>query len=226
METSEIKAAVQTAVAQGLAAINSGKTPDLAKAYVGFWGEVGAGIGKNANNPHFKNDYADLAACTALVKPVMAKYKLALWQSPGEIKDGNVSLVSMLVHESGQAWTFRSELPIGAKATAQAAGSCITYARRYFVLAMAGLAPVDDDGQAASHPPEEADTDTDDRAADVERLTAAVDAIKVKVGANKLAIATALEKLKALKKECSASGSKALVENYLTKYSELKALNN
>jgi hypothetical protein len=126
-----------------------GRTPELAKAYVGFWGEVGH-VGKDANNPHFKNDYASLEAVINRVKPVMTKYGLAVLQAPGQVRDRNMMLACMLVHTSGQAWSFTMELPLGDKATAQSAGSCITYARRYFLLAISGIAPVDDDGNAAS----------------------------------------------------------------------------
>jgi hypothetical protein len=40
----------------------------------------------------------------------------------------------------------------GVKADPQAEGSALTYARRYALMAMVGIAPEDDDGNAASKP--------------------------------------------------------------------------
>ena len=58
-------------------------------------------------------------------------------------------LVTTLLHTSGQ-W-MRSELLVTPKdETSQAMGSALTYARRYALCAMVGVAQVDDDGNAAS----------------------------------------------------------------------------
>jgi hypothetical protein len=54
----------------------------------------------------------------------------------------------MVTHSSGQ-W-FRSSYPVRpVQATPQGLGSAITYARRYALMAMVGIAPEDDDGEAA-----------------------------------------------------------------------------
>jgi hypothetical protein len=131
---------------------DKGNLDKLAPAYVRAWGEV-ANVVRNANNPHFGNDYADLSAVLDAMKPAFAKHGLALLQAPGEMADDKVTVVGMLIHESGQFISVKTELPLGSKATAQAAGSAYTYARRYQAQAFAGIAPVDDDGQAASQPP-------------------------------------------------------------------------
>lgn len=133
--------------------VKAGQLPALAKAYVKAWGEVGSVVVKNANNPHFKNDYADLSAVLAVLKPVFAANELALIQVPGKIVDGKISVVGVLMHSSGEQMAFETQLPIGDKQTAQAAGSAITYGRRYQAGAIAGIAPADDDGEAASAAP-------------------------------------------------------------------------
>jgi hypothetical protein len=61
-------------------------------------------------------------------------------------------LATTLAHSSGE-W-IRSELPIRAKdASPQAQGSAITYARRYALAAIVGLAQIDDDAEAAQGRP-------------------------------------------------------------------------
>lgn len=125
----------------------------FAPAFVAAWGEIGSGVAKNANNPHFGNDYADLSAVMDLIKPVFARHKLALIQSPGTIDGDKIELLTFVMHDSGQHLMLRAQMPLGGKITAQSAGSAITYGRRYQAQAIAGLAPVDDDGEAASSAP-------------------------------------------------------------------------
>jgi hypothetical protein len=65
-----------------------------------------------------------------------------------------VAVRTMLLHTSGQWIASRYVMPIGDKLTPQAIGSAITYARRYALSAIVGIAPDDDDdGNAASVTP-------------------------------------------------------------------------
>lgn len=139
-----------------------GKIDKLAAAYVDAWAELDVVV-KNSTNPHFKSNYADLTAVLDTIRPVFAKYKLALFQAPGrlvELANGELAatITGVLFHGSGQSVTIETQLPLGAKPTAQSTGSAITYARRYQAQAVGGIAPVDDDGNqatvtAASAPP-------------------------------------------------------------------------
>ncbi len=124
--------------------------PDLAAAYVQAWAEITT-VEKNAVNPHFNSGYADLAAVQAAIHGPFAKHGLALLMAPDAMEGEKVSITWVLIHRSGQSIHGRAQLPIGPKATAQAAGSAITYLRRYLAAAIAGLAQVDDDGNAASN---------------------------------------------------------------------------
>lgn len=124
----------------------------LAPAYVAAWGELPAVVAKDASNPHFGNDYATLEATLKLIKPVFAKHGLALLQSSGRIADGNIDVVSLLLHSSGQQIALTTQMPLGGKLTSQAAGSATTYGKRYMAKGIAGLADSDDDGEAASQP--------------------------------------------------------------------------
>ncbi len=150
---------------------------NLAKAYVTAWGEIGHGVKKDANNPHFGNDYATLGASLALVKPIFAKHGLALLQAPGEIVGDQLCIMGLLIHESGESVSFKTMVPLGDKPTAQKAGSATTYGRRYQVHAISGIAPVDDDGEAASESPKprEKKTKEPNYAEGVSELIAAIE---------------------------------------------------
>lgn len=125
---------------------------NLAASYVKARKKVGHVV-KNAVNPHFKNEYATLdAVLDAFTEPFLEE-GLALLQAPGDIHGDNAELHGLLMHESGETCSFRMQIPIGGKATAQSYGSAMTYARRYQAAAVAGIAQVDDDGEAASAPP-------------------------------------------------------------------------
>lgn len=141
---------IQAALAQGQRQGYPGIS-NLAKAFVAAWGEIPAVVEKDANNPHFGNDYATLEAVEKLVKPILAKHGLAFLQTPGAIEGERIEVVGLLLHESGEQIALRMHMPAG-KLTAQAAGSAVTYARRYQLMAVFGLAPTDDDGEAASSP--------------------------------------------------------------------------
>jgi hypothetical protein len=58
----------------------------------------------------------------------------------------------VLLHVSGEELRSRVPLIIG-KPDMQGFGSAVTYARRYGLMAMAGIAPEDDDGNAAAASP-------------------------------------------------------------------------
>lgn len=104
---------------------------------------------KDSSNPFFKSKYADLASCWDACRKQLAANNLAVIQTVYVHWDKDESvLITTLAHSSGE-W-IRSELPIRAKdASPQAQGSAITYARRYALAAIVGLAQIDDDAEAA-----------------------------------------------------------------------------
>jgi hypothetical protein len=105
---------------------------------------------KDSKNPAFNSRYADLAAVWDAVREPLSKNGLAVIQHPVDAGDKRIGLVTILTHESGQSVRFEYSMPIGDRVTAQAVGSAITYARRYSLMAVCGIAPDDDDGNAAS----------------------------------------------------------------------------
>lgn len=94
-------------------------------------------------------DYADLPSMLDVVKPALAKHNIALVQA-AEVPDGVLRLDTRLLHSSGE-W-IESSLSMKPDDTSpQKIGSAITYARRYALGCMVGVAAEDedDDGNAA-----------------------------------------------------------------------------
>jgi len=119
----------------------------IAPALVQAQGEMENAL-KNATNPHFRSQYADLAEIVNTTRPVLTKHGLSVVQSPS-FSDGVVSLETMILHTSGQ-WisTICSAVPV--KTDPQGIGSAITYLRRYSLAAACGIAQEDDDGERAA----------------------------------------------------------------------------
>ncbi len=104
---------------------------------------------KTSTNPHFKSRYADLSACIEAVVDALNANGIALVQQSHECADG-VIVETVFVHESGETFSSgRLHVP-STKHDAQGYGSALTYARRYSLMAACGIAPEDDDGNAAT----------------------------------------------------------------------------
>jgi len=99
---------------------------------------------KNAINPHFKNRYATLDVICDEIREVFKKFGIAIVQIPQEIADGKLVLSTKLYGCDGVI-DF-GNYPIKAvKDDPQGIGSAITYARRYSLCAICGIAAEDDD---------------------------------------------------------------------------------
>lgn len=107
---------------------------------------------KQANNPHFRSKYADLGNVMDACLPALNEAGIALIQPTGEDEHGRY-VETILIHgESGESLSCRVPL-IVSKNDMQGYGSAVTYCRRYGLMAMAGIAPEDDDGNAAAKAP-------------------------------------------------------------------------
>ena len=102
---------------------------------------------KDAKNPHYKSDYATLAAIRDAVYPVFAKHGLSVVQLLG-FDGGVVTLETQLMHNSGE-WLRGTAATPAPKQDPQGIGSACSYLRRYSLAALAGLAQADDDGEGA-----------------------------------------------------------------------------
>lgn len=105
------------------------------------------GASKDRENPHFRSRYADLASCWDACREPLTKNGLSVVQLPKA--DGAViTVTTMLIHKSGEF--IAESLSITAMdAKPQSVGSALTYARRYGLSAVVGIAPEDDDAEAA-----------------------------------------------------------------------------
>ncbi len=119
----------------------------LALALSAAQGEMAAAK-KDAENPHFKSRYADLASIWDACRAPLSKHKLAVLQTVAAQGDV-VAITTMLAHESGE-WVRDVLNLLPRDPSPQSAGSAITYGRRYALAAIVGVAPDDDDGNAAS----------------------------------------------------------------------------
>ena len=106
---------------------------------------------KTSTNPHFRSRYADLSACVEAVIDALNNNGIGLVQVTHPCESG-VSIETVLVHESGQTMTSGVLHVPASKQDAQGYGSALTYARRYSLMAICGIAPEDDDGNRASKP--------------------------------------------------------------------------
>lgn len=102
---------------------------------------------KGSKNPYFNSKYADLAAVRSAIREPLAVNDIALIQLPRTL-NGEVEVETMLMHKSGEYIAETLRLPVG-KWDAHGIGSAITYARRYGIMAILGIAAEDDDGNAA-----------------------------------------------------------------------------
>ena len=125
----------------------SESTDAISAALAKAQGEI-SNPAKEAQNPHFRSSYADLASGVNSIRIPLAKNGLAYLQATR--LDGEILMVDTRIsHVSGQ-WV-ESEFPACRfPAKPQEVGSALTYARRYALFALVGIAGEDDDGNAAN----------------------------------------------------------------------------
>jgi hypothetical protein len=144
----------------------SGQVDKLFTAMAKAQGEMGH-ASKTEENEFYGSKYADLAACFEAVRQPMFMNGLCIIQSPaagiGRADTENdsdydgfpatVCLDTVIGHVSGQ-WISSSLTMRLVRDDPHGVGSAITYARRYALTSMLGVAQADDDGNAATMPEE------------------------------------------------------------------------
>ena len=106
-------------------------------------------------NPFFKSHYAPLSQVLEEAKKVLSKHGLFIYQRVGsDIEEtSRVWVGTVIAHENGEEIrSGKLYIPLPDKKP-QTAGSAITYARRYSLMALLGVAgeEEDDDANRASH---------------------------------------------------------------------------
>ena len=120
------------------------------------------GAEKDADNPFFNSSYATLASVWEACREAITHEGLSVAQGTESGDGDKIKVVTRLMHSSGE-WieSDLSVMPMKMKVdrndtekqvTPQSVGSALTYVRRYALAAMVGVAPEDDDGNAASQP--------------------------------------------------------------------------
>lgn len=123
---------------------------EIASAFVKAKRSFGPAL-KDKNNPHFKSKYADLGACLEAVEDALLDNGIAVLQETFEDSSG-VTVETVFLHESGEERRCGKLHVPASKQDPQGYGSALTYARRYSLMTACGIAPEDDDGNAASKP--------------------------------------------------------------------------
>lgn len=129
---------------------------NLIKALVKARQVMSSSARKNAQNPHLKSNYANLESFLNAIRPALEANGLIIIQNAIESDAVDVlKLETTIMHESGEYMSSVMPMPV-AKKDAQGYGSAMTYARRYSIASMFGIAQADDDGNAARKSPKDA----------------------------------------------------------------------
>lgn len=128
----------------------SANLKDLAGALCKAQASIGAAK-RDGKNPHFGSTFATLEAVLEAISEPLAENGLSCVQLPIGHPTG-IALRTILLHESGQWIAGTMTLPFDTqkgRTEVQAAGSTITYMRRYALMSLLGVPTEDDDGNAA-----------------------------------------------------------------------------
>lgn len=106
------------------------------------------GAVKDAKNPFFKSNYADLNAVREASLPVLNAEGITVLQPTVVIGERNY-VRTLLLHESGEYLASDTEIIMNKANDAQSNGSGISYARRYGLQSFLNIGAHDDDGEAA-----------------------------------------------------------------------------
>jgi hypothetical protein len=112
---------------------------------------------KNSNNPHYRSAYSSIADIWETIRKPLCGNGITVLQDVQTIDKG-VSVITRLIHSSGQWVEFGPLCVPMAKQDAQGTGSAISYGKRYALCAAVGVVSgeEDDDGEEAcsNHPSE------------------------------------------------------------------------
>ena len=126
---------------------------ELAKALCAFQAEVETA---KKGSSGFNYKYADFCQVIATAKPLLAKNFLSVSQSLSHTEQGFNTIVTTLLHASGQYMQSECIIPQLAAGknmnAAQALGASISYMRRYAYQAILGMTSEDNDAATTAPP--------------------------------------------------------------------------
>lgn len=108
-----------------------------------------SGVKKGSVNPAFKSKYADLADVVAAVSASLNSNGIAFYHVPTSI-DGERVMRTVLAHGASDTQIACDVPLIVSKQDMQGYKSATTYAKRIGLESLTGVAPEDDDGNAAA----------------------------------------------------------------------------
>lgn len=124
---------------------------ELAASLAKAQGQIKGAL-KDSSNPFFKSKYADLSSVVEAIREPLSVNGLSYVQVAHDA-EGGAKIETLILHSSGE-WLSCGAVSVPvSKADAQGFGSAMTYARRYSLSAAFGVAPEDDDGNAAAKSP-------------------------------------------------------------------------
>lgn len=120
---------------------------NIAPALLKAQSEMGNAV-KDSKNPFFKSKYADLNSIREAVMPQLNANGISVLQ-PTVFVDGKQFVETVLLHSSGEFMSSMTEVVAAKVNDPQAAGSGISYARRYGLQSFLNVGAEDDDGESA-----------------------------------------------------------------------------
>tara|TARA_R110000803_G_scaffold53040_4_gene108933 strand:- start:2632 stop:3054 length:423 start_codon:yes stop_codon:yes gene_type:complete len=120
----------------------------IAKAFLQAQKEFAPAL-KTSTNPHFKSKYVDLSGAIEAIIDALHNHGISLIQKTHDVEHG-VKVETIFLHESGESISGGMLSMPTDKANCHGTMAALTYARRGSLMAAAGLAPEDDDGNFAS----------------------------------------------------------------------------
>jgi hypothetical protein len=118
-----------------------------------------AGMGKvtkGATNPAFKSKYADLADVVSVAIPALSEQGIAMYHTMMRDEHGPI-MRTVLAHGMSDTSIYCDVPLIINKNDMQGMKSATTYAKRIGLESLTGIAPEDDDGNAAAKAPPRAE---------------------------------------------------------------------
>jgi hypothetical protein len=100
----------------------------------------------------FTYGYVDLASVLAAIRGPLTANELAMVQAVN-VRPHVVTVETTLLHASGEWIAAALDLAVAESADPRSVGSTITYARRFSVTALVGIAPADEDDDGAAAVP-------------------------------------------------------------------------
>lgn len=107
------------------------------------------GAQRDSKNPFFGSVYSSLGSCWEACREALSTHELSVVQI-ASAQGLQVSVTTLLLHSSDE-WIEGTLTMKAPKHDPQGVGSVVTYARRYGLTAMLGIAQSDDDAEEATH---------------------------------------------------------------------------